>query len=153
MGAACDEAGTPTSPTSTSSTSSTASTSTSTATTTTSTTTSTSTSTSSSAATFTVVQRNVLNNCRTCHNDPNAAFNGSLSLQTNAYGNLVNVAAAGKAGAVRVVPGNPDASYLVQKLEGTAGIAGGRMPLGGPFLSASQIAVVREWIAAGALNN
>lgn len=95
----------------------------------------------------------MLNNCRTCHNDPNAAFNGSLSLQTNAYGNLVNVAAAGKAGAVRVVPGNPDASYLVQKLEGTAGIAGGRMPLGGPFLSASQIAVVREWIAAGALNN
>jgi hypothetical protein len=30
----------------------------------------------------------------------------------------------------RVAPGNPDNSYLVRKLEGTAGITGSRMPLG-----------------------
>ena len=42
----------------------------------------------------------------------------------------------------------PDQSVLVAKLEGTAS-CGGRMPLGGTPLTASQIACVQAWITAG----
>ena len=104
-------------------------------------------------ATFTIVRRTVLADCVSCHSDAGARFNGSLSLQTNAYANLVNAASSGKAGATRVIPGNPGGSYLVQKLEGAAGIAGSRMPLGGPFLNVADLATLRRWITAGALND
>jgi hypothetical protein len=50
----------------------------------------------------------------------------------------------------RVNPGNPNDSYLVQKLEGSAAV-GARMPFGGPYLDAATIALVRQWIADGAL--
>jgi hypothetical protein len=49
----------------------------------------------------------------------------------------------------RVTPGNPDASYLIQKIEGTAAV-GARMPLNGPPLPADAIAVIRQWIVDGA---
>ncbi|MDH4049852.1 MAG: hypothetical protein OEW68_16830 [Gammaproteobacteria bacterium] len=47
-------------------------------------------------------------------------------------------------------PGLPDQSYLIQKLEGTAG-SGAQMPLGGPPIPASTIAFVRQWISDGAM--
>ena len=49
----------------------------------------------------------------------------------------------------RVKPSDPDSSYLVQKIEGTADV-GGRMPLGRSPLSTAQIALIRQWIIAGA---
>jgi hypothetical protein len=52
-------------------------------------------------------------------------------------------------GASFALLGNPDSSYLIQKLEGTAAV-GGRMPLGGSPLPAETIAVIRQWIAEGA---
>lgn len=53
----------------------------------------------------------------------------------------------------RIEPGDPDQSYLVRKVEGTASV-GGRMPLDGPpFLSAEQIQRIRDWISAGAEDN
>ena len=70
-----------------------------------------------------------------------------------AYANLVNVASRGKPSAIRVAPGEPDSSYLVHKLEGGPAIAGQRMPLNGPYLTAGQIAVIRRWIDEGAANN
>ena len=48
-----------------------------------------------------------------------------------------------------VMPGVPDSSYLIQKLEGTAPI-GSQMPLGIPLLEQSQIDLIRQWIADGA---
>jgi hypothetical protein len=51
----------------------------------------------------------------------------------------------------RVQPSNPDASYLIQKLEGRAAV-GGRMPLNRPALPAETIAVIRQWITNGAAN-
>jgi hypothetical protein len=52
------------------------------------------------------------------------------------------------------VPGNPDASYLIQKLEGAPGIVGQRMPrTNGPFLTPGQISIIRRWIELGAQNN
>jgi methionine-rich copper-binding protein CopC len=49
----------------------------------------------------------------------------------------------------RVRPGDPDGSYLIQKLEGRAAV-GAQMPFGGPPLPASTIAFIRQWIANGA---
>ncbi len=91
--------------------------------------------------------------CTSCHSDAGARFNGGLSLQSNAYTNLVSAAAITRRGAIRVVPGDPDNSYVVQKLEGASGISGARMPLGGPFLTEGQMLVIRRWIAIGAPNN
>jgi len=51
---------------------------------------------------------------------------------------------------LRVKPGDPDDSYVVLKLQGDPRIVGERMPFGGPYLSASDIQAVRDWIAAGA---
>ena len=49
----------------------------------------------------------------------------------------------------RVEPGDPDNSYLVQKLEGTAA-AGAQMPFGGPPLDEALIGDIRQWISDGA---
>ena len=52
------------------------------------------------------------------------------------------------------MPGDPDASYLIHKLEGASDITGLRMPRNGPpFLTAGQILVIRRWIEVGAPNN
>ena len=50
----------------------------------------------------------------------------------------------------RVTAGDPDSSYLVQKLEGATGIVGARMPFGGPYLPQATIDVIRQWITDGA---
>jgi hypothetical protein len=39
---------------------------------------------------------------------------------------------------------------MVRKLQGSPGISGGQMPLGGPYLPQSTIDVIRQWITAGA---
>jgi len=57
---------------------------------------------------------------------------------------------------LRVKPGDPEASYLVKKLEGTQLLAGGkgaRMPLGGPPIDPAFLSAVRQWIASGASDN
>jgi hypothetical protein len=45
----------------------------------------------------------------------------------------VNAQSTGKPAAVRVVPGDPNGSYLIHKLEGRSDIIGSRMPVGTPF--------------------
>jgi hypothetical protein len=92
--------------------------------------------------------------CTSCHNAQQARFNGNLNLSgTAAYGQLVNVPSSGKPGATRVVPGRPDDSYLIHKIESAAGIVGQRMPLNGPYLTSGQVSIIRQWIDEGALNN
>ncbi len=54
---------------------------------------------------------------------------------------------------LRVKPGDPANSYLIQKLEGSAGISGARMPFGGPYLDQATIDQIKSWIAAGAPDN
>ena len=90
--------------------------------------------------------------CTNCHNP--TLNRGGLDLSPAvSYNNLVNVASRLRAGAVRVIPGDPENSYLIHKLEGRSTIAGVRMPLGGPFLESGQILVIRRWIETGAPNN
>ncbi len=66
--------------------------------------------------------------------------------------NLVGVDSVEDPNFLRVEAGNPDNSYIIQKLEGTASV-GGRMPLGGTALAASVIAIIRQWITDGAIDD
>jgi len=93
--------------------------------------------------------------CVQCHTNVGRTPAGGMNLTHGAaYSALVGVASTGKAGATRVIPGDADNSYLVQKLEGTPGIAGQRMPRGsGPYLTEGQMLIIRRWIAEGAANN
>jgi hypothetical protein len=92
--------------------------------------------------------------CTSCHTGVGRVPEGGLRLDANvAYSELVNAQSVGRPSTVRVVPGNADASYLVHKLQGRSDIAGDRMPLGGPYLSQTDIDVIRSWIAQGAANN
>lgn len=78
---------------------------------------------------------------------------GLVLLRGQSYGSLVNVTSAELAPMKRVLPGQPDSSYIVLKLEGDPRIVNERMPYGGPYLSAAEIQKVRDWIAAGAKND
>jgi hypothetical protein len=96
--------------------------------------------------------------CIDCHdatkqgipNDP------SLSLTSgDSYAALVNHPTDADCGGTRVVPGDPDASYLVRKISDAMPCDGERMPRGHellmpPPLTDTQIALVRAWIQAGA---
>ncbi|GAB4515694.1 MAG: hypothetical protein Tsb0020_34340 [Haliangiales bacterium] len=53
----------------------------------------------------------------------------------------------------RVDPGNPDNSFLVEKIEQESPSVGQQMPLRYPRLSAEELTLVRTWIAEGARNN
>jgi Planctomycete cytochrome C len=89
--------------------------------------------------------------CTNCHTSTGRNPSGGLDLNhAIAYDQLINVPARGKTGTMRVVPGDPDNSYLIQKLEGT-NINGRRMPNNGPpYLTDGQILIVRRWVANGA---
>ena len=94
--------------------------------------------------------------CSSCHTDDGRNPSSQLNLKSTSvsYAQLVGIASVGKAGAVRVIPGNPSGSYLVQKLEGAADIVGLRMPRNGPpYLTDAQVALIRLWIQNGAPNN
>jgi hypothetical protein len=83
-----------------------------------------------------------------CHGG--AAAQQGLRLDPGfAYGNLVSVASPRDPNLIRVIPGDPNNSFIIHKLEGTQTL-GDRMPDGGPYLPQSTIDVIRQWIAAGA---
>lgn len=102
------------------------------------------------AATLESIQVNVFDAaCIVCH--AGAAAPLGLRLDANSsFVNLVGVPSSQVGSLLRVDPGNPDGSYLIRKLEGTAA-EGELMPLGGPALPQTTIDFVRQWIADGAL--
>jgi hypothetical protein len=110
--------------------------------------------------TFSSIQQNIFSSgdssgrpaCTNCHNTARPAAGLDLSPGVS-YNNLVNFASRERPTLMRVLPGDPEASYLIHKIEGRAGIVGGRMPLGGPYLAEGQILVIRRWIETGAPNN
>lgn len=93
--------------------------------------------------------------CSGCHTGGGASLPSSMNLSNAAatHAALVGVASTEQPTVLRVSAGDPDASYLVRKLEGAPGITGSRMPLGAAPLDAALIANVRAWITAGAANN
>ena len=99
--------------------------------------------------TFASIQENVFTPiCTVCHTGA-AAPQGLRLDEANSYGLLVGVPSAEVPSILRVQPGEPDASYLVHKLEGTAAV-GGRMPLNATPLPQADIDVIRQWITEGA---
>jgi hypothetical protein len=106
----------------------------------------------------TQIQAQILNPaCTACHTDDGRTPSSNLNLKSGvAISNLVNVACVcpGHASVMRVIPGNPSGSYMIQKLEGASDIVGLRMPRNGPpYLTTDQIALIRQWIQNGAPNN
>ena len=93
--------------------------------------------------------------CVTCHTNVGRTPPAGLTLTHDAaYDQLVNVASSRKAGAIRVIPGDAENSYLVHKVEGAPDITGVRMPFSGPpYLTDGQILILKRWIALGAPRN
>jgi mono/diheme cytochrome c family protein len=95
-------------------------------------------------------------NCVVCHSK--GAENGGLNLtRRKVYKNLVGTKST-EAPLNRVEPGDPAKSYLIHKLDGTYRAVGGtgdpmpKMDIPHP-LEASDMALIRGWIAEGAPNN
>lgn len=86
--------------------------------------------------------------CTACHAGAAAPLGFRLDA-ASAYAMLVNAPSVEVPTLLRVSPGDPDSSYLIQKLEGHAQV-GGQMPLGQAPLPQATINVIREWIANGA---
>jgi hypothetical protein len=93
--------------------------------------------------------------CVSCHTDVGRTPPAGLNLTHDAaYDQLVNVVSSRKAGAIRVIPGDAENSYLVHKVEGTPDITGLRMPYSGPpYLTDGQILILKRWISVGAPRN
>jgi hypothetical protein len=108
------------------------------------------------AVTLSQIQAQVFStSCSGCHSGPtgNSLPSGmSLTSAANSFAALVNVPSLQVGSLDRVTPGDPDNSYLIQKLDGTAGV-GSRMPQGGPFLDQATMDMIRQWITDGAQNN
>lgn len=112
--------------------------------------------------TFASIQRDIFQTtdaagrtaCTVCHTTVGRNPSAGMSLLPEvAYAQLINVPGR-RVGSLRVIPGDPDNSYLVQKLEGSAGIVGNRMPNNGPpYLTDGQIRIIKRWIEIGAPNN
>jgi hypothetical protein len=123
------------------------------------------------APTFTRVWTEVLThkscNGAFCHGIGMAGL--SMKSKDDAYMNLVGVAAAGPScgtsGKLRVKPGDPDQSLLMDKIGSETPSCGDAMPIGTRFEpnclsmmpevcnTQAEIALVRDWIAAGANND
>lgn len=113
--------------------------------------------------TFSSIQREIFETtdasgraaCTQCHSDVGRTPSGGLNLRHDvAYANLVGIVSRGKPGAVRVVAGDPEHSYILDKLLGTSAMVGERMPrTGGPYLTEGQISIIRRWIETGARND
>ncbi len=89
-----------------------------------------------------------------CHAGTSPQQGQNLSAGVS-FSNIVGVA-SNESALLRVKAGDPDSSYLVHKIQGTQGTvggSGGQMPLGRSPLSQDNINIIRDWIAAGALNN
>lgn len=85
-----------------------------------------------------------------CHagGSPAAALNLEAA---NSYMALVSVASTQDGNILRVAPGNPAQSYLIQKIEGTAA-SGQRMPPSGA-LDQADIDTIRQWVTDGAIDD
>lgn len=102
------------------------------------------------SATFNSIQANVFSPvCTACHAGASAPLGLRLD-EANSYSLLVGVPSTEVPSILRVKPGDPNNSYIIQKLEGHAAV-GGQMPLGGSPLPAATIAFIRQWITDGAL--
>jgi hypothetical protein len=88
-----------------------------------------------------------------CHNNTTQAAGLSLADADTSLLELVGQFSSqnGQAAVMLVAPTDPDASYLIRKMENAVGITGGQMPLNRPAIQQSDIDQIRLWITNGAL--
>ena len=99
---------------------------------------------------FASIQANVFTPiCSVCHAGANAPQGLRLDA-ANSYSLLVGVPSTEVPSILRVKPGDPANSYIIQKLQGIAAV-GARMPYGQAPLPAATIQVISQWISDGAL--
>jgi uncharacterized protein (TIGR03118 family) len=96
--------------------------------------------------------------CSVCHTGIGTTLPGVQNLTAgHTFANIVGVASVEQPGLLRIKPNDPANSYLIQKIEGAAGITGARMPFGcpttQPCLDQATIDQVKAWVSQGALNN
>ncbi len=103
-------------------------------------------------ADFQSIQDNVFTPiCSQCHIGASAPEGLQLDAG-HSYNLLVGVPSAEQPNLLRVKAGDPDSSYMVQKIEGLSSISGDRMPRGEPPLPQATIDAIRQWITNGAQN-
>jgi hypothetical protein len=105
------------------------------------------------SADFESIQENIFTPiCSVCHAGGGAPEGLRLDA-ANSYNLLVGVPSTEVPSLLRVNPGDPDNSYIIQKLEGHQAV-GMQMPFGcpntQPCLTTSTIAFIRQWITNGA---
>jgi hypothetical protein len=101
------------------------------------------------SADFDAIQANVFTPiCSVCHIGATAP-EGLMLDAAHSYNLLVNVPSTEVPSILRVDPGDPTNSYIIQKLEGHAAV-GAQMPLGETPLPATTIAFIVQWITNGA---
>jgi hypothetical protein len=105
------------------------------------------------SADFDSIQANIFTPiCSVCHVGGGAPEGLRLDA-ADSFNLLVGVPSTEVPSLLRVKPGDPDNSYIIQKLEGHAAV-GAQMPDGcpstQPCLTASTIAFIRQWITDGA---
>ena len=108
---------------------------------------------SGASADFQAIQDNVFTPiCAQCHAGAGAPEGMQLSAGVS-YGMIVNVPSQEQPSLLRIKPGDPDNSYLVQKIEGRAAV-GAQMPDGcpatQPCLDQATIDQIRAWVGEGA---
>lgn len=109
---------------------------------------------------LTFVVENVLSSkCGACHGvDPSTSDPLSLRNVTQARATLFNEDGSERLTyqlpevqpRFRVLPNEPDSSYLLQKVITGSPKTGDRMPRNAPALSADEINIIRRWIEKGA---
>jgi len=88
-----------------------------------------------------------------CHSGT-APKQGLSLVAGKSYSNLVGVNAAEcNSGLKRVQPGDPSASYLMDKVLGVNLCSGSQMPKAGSSLPKAELDKIGAWICGGALNN
>jgi hypothetical protein len=101
------------------------------------------------SADFNSIQANIFTPiCSVCHVGGGAPEGLRLDA-ADSFNLLVGVPSTEVPSLDRVKPGDPDNSYVIQKLENHAAV-GAQMPLNGPYLSTATIAFIRQWITNGA---
>jgi hypothetical protein len=101
------------------------------------------------SADFDSIQENIFTPiCSVCHVGGGAPEGLRLDA-ANSYNLLVGIPSTEVPSILRVKPGDPVNSYIIQKLQGHAAV-GAQMPFGGPYLSTATIAFIQQWITNGA---
>ena len=91
--------------------------------------------------------------CTGCHGGTQGLTVSGTAAQ--AFNNIVNRPSTEVSSLMRIKPGEPDNSYIYQKIIGRPrfNIVGDRMPQGGAAVRAADAELLRQWILAGAPNN